>query len=145
MAKEAAYVLFIYLGMGTDVVKILFCLMVIDSILGIIKALRLGEKVSIKILVWGIITKLLLLVIPMTVALIAKGLSFDLTQFVVIIIDIIVVSEGISIITNIISIKTKQQLENTDFITKLLISIKNVLTFAMKKLFKAIDDEKNKI
>ena len=119
--------------------------MVIDSILGIIKALRLDEKVSIKILVWGIITKLLLLVIPMTVALIAKGLSFDLTQFVVIIIDIIVVSEGISIITNIISIKTKQQLENTDFITKLLISIKNVLTFAMKKLFKAIDDEKNKI
>ena len=46
--------------------------MMIDTFLGIIKALKLGEKFSFKYLTWGLLTKMILLLIPMIVALVAK-------------------------------------------------------------------------
>lgn len=141
--KDFAYLIFIFLGMKTDVVKILFILMAFDTFLGIIKALRLGNKVDIKVLLWGIAIKMLLLGIPMTVALMAKALTFDFYYFIVAVMNIIVVSEGISIVTNIISIKTRKEIKNEDYITMLLFAIKEGLHRIAMKFINTIKNGKN--
>lgn len=140
--KGGVYALFLYLGMNTDIVKALFILMAIDSFLGVVKALRLGEKFSFKKLLWGIVTKLSILIIPMVVALVAKGLSFDFKYFVIAVMDIIAASEGISCITNIISIKSKKKIENADYISMLLNAIKKGLTAIVQRALKALEDGK---
>ncbi|MGD2113424.1 MAG: phage holin family protein [Acidobacteriota bacterium] len=141
--KSLLYALFVYLGIKTGIVKVLFLLMVIDSVLGVIKAFRLGQKFSLKRLGWGMVSKLSILVIPMIVALMAKGLSLNFNYFVVAIIDIIIVNEGISCITNILAIKTKKQIENTDYITKMLEAIRRAFMSIIQRLLCAI--EKNNI
>lgn len=137
--KGVLYTLFIYLGIKTGTVKILFYLMLIDSVLGIIKALRLGEKFSFKRLSWGMVSKLTLLFIPMILALIAKGLNLNFTLFVIATINILIVNEGISCITNILSIKIKKQIENDDYVTMLLGSIRKMLAKIIQGFLGDID------
>ncbi len=143
LAKSLLYALFIFLGIKTGTVMVLFALMTVDSLLGIIKALRLGKKFSFKILAWGAVSKLTILIIPMILALMGRGLSFDFTYFVVVVLNIIIVSEGLSCITNIISIKTKKQVENSDYITVLLNTIRKALTKMVNKFLGVLTDGKN--
>lgn len=142
-AKGLLYALFVFLGIKTGIVKILFCLMMIDSLLGVAKALRLGYKFSFRRLAWGVIAKLSILIIPMVVALMAKGLKLNFNYFVILIMDVLIVNEGISCITNILSIKTKKQIENTDYITKLLEAIRRAFMNVIQRLLCSI--EKNNI
>lgn len=137
--KSLLYALFVYLGIKTGTVIVLFVLMTLDSFLGIFKALRLGKKFSFKVLGWGMVSKLSVLIIPMILALMGKGLSFDFSYFVVAVLNIIIVSEGISCVTNILSIKTKKQIENADYVTKLLQGVRNGLISVLEKNFKIID------
>ena len=131
--KAAIYTAFIFLNIDLDIVKILMALMCIDTIFGIIKSLILGDKVSIKILFFGLSTKLLILLIPMTLALIGKALkTYDFTPMVDIVLKVLVVSEGISIFTSMYSIKTKTKVENIDFVSMLLQSIRKGLTKILK-------------
>jgi hypothetical protein len=142
--KSLLYALFIYLGIKTGIVKILFYLMIIDSVLGVLKALRLHNKISLKRLVWGMVSKLSVLIIPMILALMAKGLSLDFNYFVVIVLDILIVNEGISCITNILSIKTKKQIENTDYITKMIEAIRRMFMNIIQKLLSSIEEKDSK-
>lgn len=122
--KAFAYSIFIYLEIDGDTVKILFWLMVIDTVFGIAKVFSLGQEFNLRKLVLGIISKLSLLVIPLTIALIGKGLSYDFKVFVDVVLKILIVSDGISILTNILSIRTKREVKNVDIITALLITIR---------------------
>lgn len=139
LLKSLLYALFVYLGIKTGIVKVLFYLMLIDSVLGIIKALSLSEKISLRILALGMISKLSILVIPMILALMAKGLNLDFNYFVVIVLDILIVNEGISCITNILSIKTKKKIENTDYITKMLEALRRSFMGIIQRLLAAIE------
>ena len=126
IVKSLLYAVFLYLGIKTGTVKVLFYLMMIDSALGIIKAIRLKHRFSFKILGWGMVSKLSLLLIPMILALIAKGLNLDFSLFVIAAMNVLIVSEGISCITNILSIKTRKQIDNNDYVTLLLHSIRKL-------------------
>lgn len=141
--KTALYLTFVYLGIETRIVEVLFYMMALDSVFGIVKALRLGNKFSFKILGWGMVSKLTLLVIPMVLALMGKGLSFDFNYFVVAVINILIVNEGISCITNMISIKSGKKIENTDYITKLLEVTRTALMNIMKRIFATIENHKD--
>ena len=136
--KVLLYSLFVYLDINMDVVKILFWLIIIDTVLGIIKALRLEIKVSLKKLAIGFLAKLSVILIPMTLALIGKGLSYDFKSFVIIVLDILIVNEGLSIFGNIIAIRTKKPLTNIDFISLLLNKIhqyfKKLITVLLNNL-----------
>jgi len=137
--------LFCFLGIKTGVVSVLFWLMMLDTLLGIGKVIRLHEKFDFRKLVWGITNKLLMLSIPMIIALMAKGMSYDFSYFVVAIMNVLIVNEGISCITNILSIKNKRQIENTDYMTMLIDSIRKGMTKVMNKLLNSIkEDEKYK-
>lgn len=136
---------FVFLGVDMAVVAILTGLMAIDTFLGIIKAVRLRQLVSFRILLWGMITKLSVLVIPMVLALTAKGLSFDFRWLVVAVLNILVVAEGFSCITNILSIKSKKKIENVDYITLMLHNIRQVLSKMIKTGLSGLKDGERKI
>lgn len=137
--KIAVYSFFAYLGIDANVVEVLFILMVVDTILGSVKAIQLGNKFTFKKLMWGIVTKLSVLIIPMVIALVAKGLSFDFKWFVLAILNILIVAEGFSAISNILSIKTKKNVENVDFISMLLKSVRKGLANLVNKLLTGIE------
>lgn len=136
--KVAVYSFFAYLGIDTNVVEILFILMCVDTMLGGAKAVRLGQQFSFKKLLWGMVTKLSVLVIPMVIALVAKGLSFDFKWFVLAILNILIVAEGFSAISNILSIKTKKHVENVDFISMMLKTIRKGLASVASKMLSGI-------
>lgn len=126
--KAAIYGAFIFLNIDADIVHILTLLMLLDTVFGIAKAFVLGDKISFKILFFGLTTKSLILLIPMTLALVGKGLkAYDFTPLVDVVLKILVVSEGLSIFTSMYSIKTKKRVENIDFVTMLLSSIRKGL------------------
>lgn len=139
--RYSMYVLFTYLGLSIDAVTALSWLMIIDTLLGLIKAIRIGQKISIKILLWGFVTKLLIILIPMIVATIAKGLNKDFNWALDFVIKILVINEGISNLTNIISIRTKRNIQNLDIVTLLVRYIRKLLLmFAKKMLGKSVED-----
>jgi len=138
--KSFLYGALIFLDIDYNVVSYLAILMAADTLLGIIKTITLGNKFSFKKLVWGMITKVSVLIVPMILALTAKALSFDFTWFVNAVLDILVVAEAFSAITNIISIKEKKELENTDYITQLLKRVRSALKGLMENLSGKLDN-----
>lgn len=126
--KGMIYGAFLFLNIDTDVVKILLCLMLFDTVLGLAKSIRLNIRVSLKILIFGVVTKALVLLIPMTLALMGKALKMgDFTPLVDVVLRVVVVAEGISIFTNFYSIRIRKPVENVDVITMLLSSIRKGL------------------
>lgn len=69
----------------------------------------------------------------------SKGLNYNFKWFVTVVMDLLIVSDGISIISNIIAIKTKKEVENFDAMTLILKSIRNRLIQLFKKLLVTID------
>jgi toxin secretion/phage lysis holin len=130
--KNTIYITFAFLNIDLDIVKILMVLMLFDTAFGVIRSLVLGDKFSFKMLFFGLSTKMLILLIPMTLALVGKGLKYDFTPMVNVVMKVLVVAEGISIFTSMYSIKTKSKVENVDFISMLLNSIRKGLTKLLK-------------
>lgn len=137
--KTLIYGMFMALEIDANVVLILAYLMLADTVVGVIKAGRLGETINFKKLLWGMITKVSVLIVPMVLALVAKGLSFDFKWFVNAVLDILVVAEGFSVLTNIIAIKEKREIENSDIITRLLGVIRNGMMNVINGLMNTIE------
>lgn len=137
--KLLLYGIFMYLEMDTGIVKVLFYLMVMDTFLGVIKTIVLNNQFSFKKLVLGFVSKLAVLLIPTALALMSKGLNYNFKWFVTIVMDLLIVSDGISIISNIIAIKTKKEVENFDAMTLTLKAIRNGLIQLFKRLLVTID------
>jgi len=137
--KTAIYSAFIFLNIDTDVVQVLCWLMFIDTFSGIIKSFVLGKSFDFKVLFFGICSKLLILLIPMVIALVGKGISktYDFTSILDAVLKVLVVSEGLSIITNFYVVKTGKDIKNFDVVTLLLSSIRKW----MLKIIKATIDK----
>lgn len=141
--KTLIYGVFVALEIDVNVVIVLSYLMLADTIVGVIKAVRLGETISFKKLIWGMVTKVSVLIVPMVLALVAKGLSFDFKWFVNAVLDILVVAEGFSVISNVIAIKEKKEVENSDIITKLLNAVRKGMARIINGLMNTIDPEED--
>jgi len=137
--KLLLYGVFMYLEMDVEIVKVLFYLMVMDTFLGIIKTIVLNNAFSFKKLALGFVSKLAVLLIPTALALMSKGLNYNFKWFVTIVMDLLIVSDGISIISNIIAIKAKKEVENFDAMTLILKSIRERLIQLFKRLLITID------
>ncbi|MEM0575180.1 phage holin family protein [Flavobacterium polysaccharolyticum] len=137
--KLLLYGIFMYLEMDTGIVKVLFYLMVMDTFLGVIKTIVLNDQFSFKKLVIGFVSKLAVLLVPTALALMSKGLNYNFKWFVTIVMDLLIVSDGISIISNSIAIKTKKEVENFDAMTLMLKLIRNRLVQLFKRLLVIID------
>lgn len=137
--KLLLYGVFMYLEMDLEIVKVLFYLMVLDTFLGIVKTIVLNNPFSFKKLALGFVSKLAVLLIPTALALMSKGLNYNFNWFVTIVMDLLIVSDGISIISNIIAIKTKKEVEDFDALTLILKSIRNRLIQLFKRILITID------
>ncbi|HFK5565253.1 TPA: phage holin family protein [Elizabethkingia anophelis] len=142
-SKYALYTLFAYLNINIEFMNVLASLMAFDTLFGITKALRLGNKLSGNILLWGFVTKFLILVIPMVVALMGKPIHKDFTWVVDVVIKILIVNEGLSILANFASIYSRKNIQNVDLISKLLQWIRGLFIGIATNLMKNVNIEKN--
>lgn len=117
--KYCFYGIFIYLNIQIELMTILAGLMALDTISGVLKSFRLGRKFSFKILSWGFVSKFLILLIPLIVALMGKPIHKDFTWVVDVALRILIINEGLSILANIVSVYTQKNIQNVDLITKL--------------------------
>lgn len=139
--KLVVYGVFVFLQLDIDIVKVLSYLMITDTVLGTIKAIYVSKlKFTFKKLLWGFVSKCTILTIPMILALVSKGMGFEFKWVVVVVLKVLIVSEGISSITNILSIKEKKQIENTDYISKLLHAIRNFYTKKINEFINKFND-----
>ena len=108
--------LFAYLGVEVEAFVILMTFMSIDSFMGGIKAIRLGDKFSFSKMLWGITLKLCFLVVPLVIALLGKSVGYDFHAGVNVTISILTVAEAYSIIGNIYSAKNRSQVNRVDVV-----------------------------
>ena len=137
--KAALYSTALFLNINLEIVQILMILMALDTVFGIIKALRLGDQFNFGILFWGFSTKLLILIIPMVLALVGKGLGYDFTPLVDGVMKVLVLAEGFSIFTSMYVIKTKEKVKNVDVVSMLLSSIRKGFMSTINVLLKKIE------
>ncbi len=106
-----------WLQLDKEAVQILCYLLIIDYLVGSIKALKFNTF-KYKILVSGIFAKAVILIIPITLAFMFKGIKlFDLFGgYVNTIISLLIIAEAISILFNVIAIKTGEDIEKPDFV-----------------------------
>lgn len=137
--KLMIYGIFAYLSLDVEVFCILAALMCLDSVIGAIKSIRLGYDFKFTVLLWGISMKFIFLMIPVTLALMAKSLGYDFTVAVDIVISILTVSEGYSILSNIYMAKNKVKIKRVDMISALLITLRSGIAKSAKGLMEDLE------
>lgn len=137
--KSLIYGAILFLQIEIDVALILISLMCLDTLFGMIKATLIETLTfSWKALFKGLCVKLIILLIPMTVALVAKGLGMsDFKILVAVVMKALVISEGSSIWNSFLSIKKGEEIKQTDLVA--------VLIERISSYFKSIFDKLTKI
>ena len=144
--KLLGYGVFVYLDIPLDIFNILITFILLDTCFGVLKAYRLSQNVRMKLLLWGLCLKISILLLPLIVALLAKGVRLDFVLFVDIVIRILILSEAYSVFGNIYAIKNKKELKKMDIISMALIAFRKATKYhlekAIVKIEKAGDCEK---
>jgi hypothetical protein len=137
--KIAIYFLFVYLSLDIDVVKVLIWLMVSDTVLGSLKSIFVTKmRFNFNILLFGIVAKCAILSVPMIFALAALGLGYDFKFLVEMVMKILIISETISAINNVLSIKDNNAIVSTDYISKMLHAIRDFFKSYLDKILNYI-------
>lgn len=127
--KVPLYGLFAFLNVDINVVHIIMWLMFIDTFSGVIKAMAVDKvKFTFKKFYIGIMSKFVLLLIPIMLALMALGIGYDFKWAVEATLRLIILSEGISFFTNVISIKDNKLIKNKDYLSVVLNWVRIKLT-----------------
>tara|TARA_R110002020_G_scaffold265601_1_gene480359 strand:- start:173 stop:625 length:453 start_codon:yes stop_codon:yes gene_type:complete len=138
--KYAIYGIFAYLSIDLEVFSILMILMLIDSLVGAIKAVRLGEHFRFRTLLWGITMKFIFLIIPLTLALIGKALDYDLRLAVDVVFAILTVAEAYSIFGNIYSAKNRIEVTRLDVVSVLIVTLRRMMRDSLDILFDKMEN-----
>ncbi|SHG27368.1 phage holin family protein [Flavobacterium johnsoniae] len=138
--KGLIYGAFLFLNINVDVVKVLLWLMLIDTAFGMFKSFRFGRKITFARLFEGVMSKLMCLLIPMVLALVAKGLGYDMKVVPDTILKVLVVAEAFSIVTSFYAIRTKEEPKDVDLITMLLNSLRKGLMSIFSSFLKKVEN-----
>lgn len=145
--RVAVYACMAFFNLNVQWIVILLSFMLLDTIFGLVKAVRMGETISMKTLMWGITIKLCILCVPFILATMAMVFGENLKFMVDIMVRLLIVNEFLSITANIISIKTKKNVKNLDLISMALNAIRKwFYGFGKKMLEEAVpvEDSDNK-
>ena len=135
--KIAFYALFAYLEIPIESFLILVVFICLDTFFGALASFRLGNKFDFKVLYWGFFLKIAMLIIPLIVALLAKGLHMNFSIIVVLTIKILTVSEFYSCLGNLYIAKNKKEINRIDVVSLILISLRKMTkNFIEKSLIK---------
>ena len=107
--------------------SILVVLMCIDMLTGTFKAYRTKENITSRRWIAGFLSKLVVLLVPFTIALMAKGVDFDVKWFIGFSISIMVIAEAYSILGNIYTFKTGEAVAEIDAVSAIIKVLRNFL------------------
>lgn len=116
-----------YLQIEQEPFTLFAVLLMIDYITGLAKARILGHSITSNKMKYGIISKLSLIFIPIVVAIGTKAAGGDSHNILVAGMFILIFSEIYSVIGNIYSIRTKEELPEYDAVSMLGKHIRNIL------------------
>lgn len=138
--KNLGYIPAVLIGLSSESYAILALFMVIDTIIGIIKAYVLygGRSIKSQKLTLGIVKKLTVLIVPLLLAWGGRGAGIDLTLIAQSAIGVLVLSELYSILGGIYSIRTKEEIHEFDAVSLFL---RKMQTF-IERLLKENEDKK---
>jgi len=117
----------IYLKMDREVIMLFSILLLLDMITGVGKTIKIGEKPKSWRFANGLISKMVLIIIPFALALTAKALKIDIHLLVWVVLDSLILSEAYSILGNIYTIRTGKQTEEYDVVSLILRKIRTLL------------------
>ncbi len=137
------YGFFALINLNYDLAIFLFFAMMIDMIMGLIKAVVLEEKVSPRIFMFGFATKLLLLIIPFTVAVLGISLNMNFEWTADLAVRVLLANECLSILANILSVKKRKKVENIDLITIFISWIRKTALSTFEKFLNNHKKEEN--
>lgn len=116
-----------YLGLNAESFFLFSMLLLIDYITGVAKASRLNQRITSNRMKYGILSKLSLILIPLVLAIGAKAVGADFKTVLLVGVNILVISEVYSIIGNIYSIRTKEELPEYDVVAMIGKRIRTIL------------------
>lgn len=142
--KYLLYAAFVWLDVDLDIFKVLITFMIVDTISGVLKTLKMNYKeFAFNTLLWGLVSKLGILIIPLVVALLFKGIGQDFGFGVMMVMKILIVSEFVSTISNIYTVKTGVIVKDIDIFTMLFKFLRvNALRYV--KRYAKIETEQSK-
>ena len=115
-----------YLGLDAEKLTILALLMAIDMVTGTVKAYIIKADITSRRWIAGFLSKIVVLFVPFTIALMAKGVDFDIKWFVGLCISILVVAEAYSIVGNIHTIKTGEAVREIDAVSAIIQALRKI-------------------
>lgn len=120
-------------ALGLDVTKffILSFLMVLDLVTGTTKAYVCKEDVTSRRLSAGFLSKIMVLFVPLTVALMAKGVEIDMTGLVRFTVSILIISEAYSVVGNVYTIKTGEVVKEIDAVSAIVKRIRSAIEIVL--------------
>lgn len=122
-----------FLDIDAKKLSILVMLMCIDMVTGTFKAYSIKENITSRRWIAGFLSKLLVLLVPFTIALMAKGVEFDIKWFIGFSISLMIVSESYSILGNIYTFRTGEEVAEIDALSYLIKKIREVLENMIEK------------
>jgi len=114
-------------GLDVEVFSVFAVLLIFDYVTGVGKAKRLGHAITSNKMKYGVVSKLSLLIIPLTLGLAAKGMKMEAENVLYVGMNILILSEVYSIIGNTYSIRTKEELPEYDVLASFGKKIRNRL------------------
>lgn len=116
-----------WLDMDINMLTSFGVLLVFDYITGLGKAYHLGHSITSNKMKYGIVSKLSLIIVPLIINVAAKGLGSDSTILLDFVIVILILAEVYSIIGNIYSMRSGEEMPEYDAITAIGKRLRTVL------------------
>lgn len=116
-----------FLEIDAKKLSILVVLMCIDMLTGTFKAYRTKENITSRRWIAGFLSKLVVLLVPFTIALMANGVDFDVKWFIGFSLSIMVIAEAYSILGNIYTFKTGEAVTEIDAVSAIIKVLRNFL------------------
>jgi len=136
MAKAGIIFIFMTLNIPIEQVGFLLGLVFVDSFFGVIREVKLKAKLSWERFIWGITSKLAIMLIPFVIATFGLVFKVQLAYLVQLFIYIIAANDVISVITNISSIRSGKRFKNVDFIEKAIHYLTETFTNMVNNILK---------
>ena len=126
--------LFAYTDINAEAFTILAIFLVFDTITWVIKVIAVGKKPTSRRFIVGVVSKLLMLTVPLVISLLAKVVTGnDVSWFIWASVWLLALAEAYSIIQNVVSIKLQKEIEEYDAITV-------VLTYILSQIRKILEN-----
>lgn len=128
IAKHFSYIaaFIVGLGLSPDSIGILAVFMVLDTVVGVVRSTILhgGNAFRSRLLAHGIISKLLVLFVPILLVYTGRGAGINFLPIATGTISILILAEAYSILGHIQSIRTKQDVKEFDAISMVLANVR---------------------